>query len=156
MNGFRTGFDIGYCGPTNRRDLAHNIQLWIGTKTQLWNKVMDEVKLGRYPGPFEEPPYKQFIQSPIGLVPKANNKVRLIFHLSYDFEWKNSGSLNHHTPKEWCSVKYNDIDYAIGVCLKLLEEMTKEGKDEKQTIYYGKTDTSSAFRQVPLKPSQYK
>ena len=158
MNGFRKGFNIGYCGPSDRRDLTDNILLWIGTKTQLWNKVMDEVKLGRYAGPFEEPLYKHFIQSPIGLVPKANNKVRLIFHLSYDFEGKNGGSLNHHTPKEWCSVKYNDIDYAIGVSLKLLEEAAKEGnrKDDKQTIYYGKTDASSAFRQIPLKPSQYK
>ena len=46
---------------------------------------MKEVKVGRYCRPFEQIPYANYIQSPIGLVPKAGGKMRLIFHLSYDF-----------------------------------------------------------------------
>ena len=78
---------------------------------------MKEVSLGRYAGPFVSIPYKTFMQSPIGLVPKVGNKTRLIFHLSFDFNGK--GSLNSHTPKEWCTVKYNDLDSAVSLCLKL-------------------------------------
>ena len=46
---------------------------------------MKEVKLGRYAGPFPTIPYEEdFIQSPIGLVPKDQGcDTRLIFHLSY-------------------------------------------------------------------------
>ena len=35
---------------------------------------MKEVKEGRYAGPFKDNPYKYYIQSPIGLVPKDNGK----------------------------------------------------------------------------------
>ena len=45
---------------------APNLKLTVGNETILWNKVMKEVKAKRYAGPFTE----DFIQSPIGLVPK--------------------------------------------------------------------------------------
>ena len=64
-----------------------NLKLNIGDEVDLWNKVMKEVKLGRYAGPFKEIPDEfadDFIQSLIGLVPKDDGKdTRLIFHLSY-------------------------------------------------------------------------
>ena len=85
IKGFTYGFDLGYRGPTDRADSSNNLPLTVGNSTILWNKVMGEVELGRYAGPFEIPPYKTYMQSPIGLVPKANNKTRLIFHLSFDF-----------------------------------------------------------------------
>ena len=57
---------------------------------------MKEVKEERYAGPFSEPPFTEFIQSPIGLVPKDNGKAtRLIFHLLYP---KDSVSINLATP----------------------------------------------------------
>ena len=114
--GFTTGFDIGYEGPINRQSVSENIPLKIGSKEELWNKLMKEVKLRRVAGPYKKIPYKNFIQSPIGLVPKDGGlKTRLIFHLSYDF--KDDKSVNYHTPKERCSVKYCDLDYAISMCL---------------------------------------
>ena len=105
----------------------------------MWEKIISEVKAGRYAGPFNDPPYKNFIQSPLGLVPKANGKTRLIFHLSYDFEEK---SVNHYIPSELCSVKYNDLDSAIEYTLAL----------EEKPIFYGKTDFSNVYRFVPLSP----
>ena len=158
LQGFTEGFSIGHEGPTNRNDTSRNLPLRVGSKVQLWNKVMDEVQLGRYAGPFEKPPFTNFIQSPIGLVPKANNKVCLIFHLSYDFESKHDDednldkhrSLNYHTPQEKCSVKYNDLDHAVQVSLQLIEEekckssSLSSGKqdDEPVILFYGKTDAS--------------
>ena len=45
---------------------------------------MKEVRLKHFVGPFEEVPYDNFIQSPIGLVPKSEpGETRLIFHLSH-------------------------------------------------------------------------
>ena len=91
------------------RTQQKNLPFTIGTPVILWNKVMDEVELGRYAGPFEEIPYTDnFVQSPIGLVPKDGGKTRLIFHLSYRF--KSGGeSINYWMLEELCSVKYNDL-----------------------------------------------
>ena len=165
IKGFTEGFDIGYRGPSERRHLSSNIPLHVGSPEDLWGKIMKEVKARRYSGPFNVPPYKSYIQSPIGLVPKAGGQTRLIFHLSFDFgKDEDSKSLNHHTPEELCSVKYRDLDYAVKMCLALLvgeDTQNSVNDEEKQdtsssAIYFGKTDICSAFRNLPLLPNQRK
>ena len=119
---FTRGFDIGYRGPTVRKSSSQNIPLTVGTKLDIWTKVIQEVRLGRYAGPFKEIPFTSYIQSPIGLVPKGNNQTRLIFHLSFDFgEKEEDKSLNFHTPEDCSSVKYKDLDYAVQARLRLRE-----------------------------------
>ena len=110
---------------------------------------MKEVKEERFAGPFCKPPFKHFIQSPVGLVPKAGGKTRLIFHLSYNFSkaWCDQ-SVNFFIPKHKCSVKYHDLDSAVNACLELSQVGQQKGK--KGTIYIGKSDGLSAFHQVLL------
>ena len=114
---------------------------------------MDEVRQNRYAGPFTEPPYENYIQSPIGLVPKSGSKTktRLIFHLSYDFgETTDKRSFNFHTPDEWCTVKYRDLDHAIKNCLKLVEQYRQRyGDEDNCMIFFAKSDLTVAFRQLP-------
>ena len=151
IQGFSQGFNIGYRGPLNRQSKSDNIPLSIGNKIDLWNKIMKEINLKRFAGPFDEIPYEFFIQSPIGLVPKAGDQMRLIFHLSYDFgKLECEKSVNYHTPDELCSIRYNDLDHAITNSLHILEEF-----GHQTTIYYGKTDVRSAFRVAPLKLSNF-
>ena len=104
---FTEGFDFGYRGPDKRRHFSDNIPVRVGSKPELWNKVMKEVKLGRYAGPFRNSPHSgYFMQSHIGLVLKARNQTCLIFHLSYDFGTnENKECFNYHTPAEQCLVK---------------------------------------------------
>ena len=84
ITGYRQGFDIGYHGSQNVQITSKNLVLRVGSEIELWNKVMKEVKLKRYAGPFKVIPYNNYIQSPIGLVPKDGGRdTRLIFHLSY-------------------------------------------------------------------------
>ena len=118
----------------------------------MWNKIMKEVEEGRIAGPFDDIPYDNYIQSPIGLVPKAGNKTRLIFHLSYDFkedDMEPNNSLNACTPKEKCTVKYNDLDAAIENCIRVAQEAMK--KEGTEIVFLGKTDLSSAFRVLPTR-----
>ena len=112
-NGLTNGFSLEYEGPTNRQSMSRNIPLTVGNKTELWNKLMKEVKAKRVAGPFNKVPFEHFAQSPIGLVPKANDQTRLIFHLSYNFKSDGLKSINHFIPKEKCMVKYRDLDYAV-------------------------------------------
>ena len=147
LDGFKYGFDIGYEGPDLRKDESKNIPFReVGSTEELWEKVMKEVSLGRYAGPYEEVPYEFFMQSPIGLVPKAGNKTRLIFHLSYEFKSGNP-LLNAATPVHKCSVCYPDMDWALQTCFAL------DVLDDQGVIYFAKTDVQSAFRVLLLNPN---
>ena len=143
VQGFRTGFSLGYQGPKKVRRFAPNLKLTIGSKLDIWNKVMVEVQAGRYAGPFDRPPFKYFIQSPIGLVPKdKGKKTRLIFHLSYP---KDGESVNSGIPDELCSVKYPDFQQAVEICLR-------SGKG----CHVAKSDMARAFRNVPMNKQSWK
>ena len=147
VEGFTHGFDIRYEGMEERKDIADNIPLKVGNKVELWNKIMKEVKEKRFLGPYEKIPFDKFVQSPIGLVPKAGGKTRLIFHLSYDFKGGTGHeSINFNTPQKLCKVKYLDLDYAIRCAFKWGEP----GK-----CFFSKTDVQSAFRLVPLSKKAY-
>ena len=115
---FRNGFSLGYEGSSKVQITAPNLKFTgVGNNIILWNKVMKEVKAGRYAGPYESIPFKHFIQSPIGLVPKDNgHDTRLIFHLSYP-RGANSTSVNANTPPEYCKVKYPDFNRAVELCI---------------------------------------
>ena len=120
--------------------------LHVGSEVELWNKIMKEVKLKRFVGPFNNIPYDSYIQSPVGLVPKDSGaKTRLIFHLSYPHRGKHSSSVNANTPRELCRVKYSDFDMAISRCLH-------EGKSCK----VGKSDIQSAFRNLGILKQHWK
>ena len=137
VQGFRNGFSLEYKGPKKVCRTARNLPLRVGNKFELWNKVMKEVKAERYAGPFEEIPFKNYIQSPIGLVPKdKGTKTRLIFHLSHP---KKGDSVNSGIPEEMCSVEYPDFMDALKICIKA-------GKG----CSCAKSDMSMAFRNVPM------
>ena len=162
INGFKNGFPLGYEGPRNRKDTADNIPFspGIGNKFELWRKIMKEVELGRYLGPWKEDdiPFEHFMQSPIGLVLKNENKTRLIFHLSYKFKNGNE-SINYWIPKEKCSVKYKDIDHAVGNCLKYIKRMRKSVHNSTFTmecLFFRKTDLQSTFRLLGMRRCDWK
>ena len=144
-DGFTIGFSIGYQGPEKVKITSPNLKFReVGDPITLWNKVMKEVKQNRCAGPFEEIPFENYIQSPIGLVPKDGDKdTRLIFHLSYP---RDRGiSVNANTPIELCSVQYPDFNEAIQLCLR-------EGKACK----IAKSDMKSAFRNLGIKKEHWK
>ena len=145
VDGFQNGFSIGYNGPKNIQQTAPNLPLNVGTEADLWNKVMKEVKLKRFAGPYEKVPFDNFIQSPIGLVPKDGGmQTRLTFHLSYPRTGRGN-SVNASTPQELCKVHYSDFDAAIARCLT-------EGKLCK----LGKSDVQSTFRNLGILPEHWK
>ena len=146
--GFQLGFPIGYQGPVVRQSYSHNIPFMpgVGNKLVMWNKIMKEVQEGWVAGPFKEVPYSNFIQSPIGLVPKSGNKTRLIFHLSYNFTGDEEAgkSLNYFTPRELCTTRYHDLDFAVMSCLC-------HSGNQKCPLVLAKTNLSSTFRMLPIR-----
>ena len=147
VTSFQRGFPINYRGPRDRKDMSKNIPFTVGDKHVMWGHLMKEVKAGRYAGPFNTVPFEHFIQSPIGLVPKAGGKTRLIFHLSYKFKNGNE-SVNYWTPEELCSVKYNDLDQTVMNALHFISQGASR-------IYLAKTNLMAAFRGLPILPGDW-
>ena len=67
--------------------------------------------------------------------------------MSYNFgkKWQQR-SINFHTPEELCSVKYNDLDHAVKVSLRILGDQ----KNSDQ-LFFAKSDFLNAFRILPGK-----
>ena len=94
-------------------------------------------------------------------MPKAGgDQTRLIFHLSYNFSGEESGkSVNYHTPKNLCSMKYYDLDHAVENYLRIRESEQRRQDNcssyRPVVVRAGKTDIKSAFRVAPLKRSSW-
>ena len=147
VESFQNGFNLGYQGRTDIQRKAPNLKLRIGSPTVLWNKVMKEVKLKRFAGPFKDPLFKHFVQSPIGLVPKDGGiNTRLIFHLSYP---RDGDLINSCTPAELCKVKYPDFDEAVKRCMEEFERLSQF--EVLDRIFLGKSDFTSAFRNLGMR-----
>ena len=146
VNGFKTGFILNYRGrKTNILQTSPNLPFRIGSEEILWDKVMKEVKAKCFAGPFKTPPFSNYIQSPIGLVPKDNGKdTQLIFHLSYPRSEKKL-SVNANIPKKFCTVVYPEFEQAIQLC-----------KSAGISAFAGKSDMKSAFRHLPMKVSEFR
>ena len=99
-------------------------------------KLNKELLKDRIAGPFDSPPFSNFVCSPIGAVPKKQSgKFRLIHHLSYP----HGQSVNDTIPREFSSVSYASLDDAIQ-----LIKATWKG------AFLAKTDIEAAFRIVPI------
>ena len=138
INGFRYGFSLEYEGNRHVKRTASNLKFRIGTPAEMWSKIMKEVEAGHHAGPYEHPPFEEFIQSPIGLVPKeGGKKTRLIFHLSYP---RGGDFVNSGIPYDKCRVTYPDFQQAVQMCIC-----------QGLSCHIGKSDMTTAFRHVPLR-----
>ena len=141
-NNFRYGADVGFTGRRTAR-FSRNLPTILSQPGIVSENLSKEVALGRVAGPFPSPPLPNFQVSPIGLVPKKHSaKFRTIFHLS--FPKSGDTSINSSIPKEDLSLQYTTIDNAIKAILGLGQE-----------CFLAKTDIESAFRLIPLRPSDY-
>ena len=138
----RHGADVGYKGP-RRATFSKNLPTATAQPEIVSANLEKEVALGRVAGPFANPPFPNFHVSPIGLVPKKHStKFRTIFHLSYPKS--GASSINYSIPKEEYGLQYITIDNAIHGIL-----------NSGPGCFLAKTDIESAFRLIPLKPSDY-
>ena len=105
------------------------------------SKLENEINLGRIGGPFIHRPFANLQCSPIGLVPKSQQgSFRLIHHLSFP----EGNSVNDFIDKDECKVHYASFDTAVNLAMSL-----------GPNAWLAKTDIKSAFRLLPVSPSDY-
>lgn len=100
--------------------------------------VHKELAAGRILGPFESPPFSNFVSSPLGLVPKKDpGEFRVIHDLSYP----KGRSVNDAIPQDLTSVVYEDFDTVVSILAKL-----------PMGALMAKVDIQHAFRILPIHP----
>lgn len=139
IQGFTDGFHIQYTGPRHFRD-SKNLTSIIQNPHIAQQKIRKELEMQRIGGPFDTPPFTNMQISPLGLVPKNGGDFRLIHHLSYP----ENQSINHYIPQSECSVHYSCIDDAAAIVAVL-----------GQGTLLAKSDIKSAFRLVPVNPTDF-
>ena len=121
-------------------DADRNSQSAIKLPHVVTKKIDQEVASGRISGPYATSPYEQFVVSPLGIrEKKVPGTYRVIHDLSYPY---NSESVNANIPRECASVQYSSIVDAI-------RNINIFGPG----CYLAKSDIKSAFRIIPIHPS---
>lgn len=140
ISGFKFGFRLGAIG-TKANCNAKNHKSALDNPVLVMEKLAKEIIKGRISGPFKKPPFRDFICSPLGLVPKSvPGKYRLIHDLSFP----KGNSVNSLIPPENSIVKYDCINNVVNLV-----------KFFRQDALLSKCDIEDAFRIICLHPSDY-
>ena len=140
ITGFTLGFRLDFVGE-RKNSFAPNLLSAREFPEVIDSKIASEVALGRIVGPFDSPPVQPLWVSPVGVVPKKiKGEYRMIQHLSYP----EGSSVNDGIPRELSTVHYATVDDAIA----LIKKCGRGGA-------LAKTDIKSAFRILPVHPSDY-
>ena len=106
------------------------------------DKLSSELINKRIAGPFKTPPFPNFKVSPLSIREKSEpGKFRLLHNLSYPYD---SSSVNGGIPQQHKTVTYATVQTAI-------TKINQLGKN----CFLAKADIQSAYRMVPIHPSQY-
>jgi hypothetical protein len=140
INTLEFGARIGYTGPRCAR-IRKN---WPSTKLcpdKVRTIIRDDVIKGRKVGPFSTPPFKNFVGSPLGAIPrKLSDKIRLIHDLSFP----PGVSVNDGIPHEFATVQYMALDDAI-------KEIVTSGPG----TLLAKLDLKDAYKHIVVHPDDW-
>ena len=141
VQGFTFGFKLNNCKFTPNLEVKNLLSASKHPEI-IETKLNKELIEGRLAGPFDHSPFQDFVVSPIGLQPKkVENEFRLIHHLSHP----KGSSINDGISEEYSKVRYATVPEAV-------EYIKKSG----QSCFLAKTDIKSAFKIIPIHPSDYK
>ncbi len=110
---------------------------------QVIKVLKKEVSTSRVAGPFDSQPVQSLRTHPLGLVPKPNQAWRYIY--DHSMEDPSGLSVNNQVPENRRRVKYTLFQ-------EVIQNIVKMGRNTQLF----KTDIRSAFRLLPLHPSQYR
>ena len=115
-----------------------------------WNSVIDlrdavkksiehDISMNWKVGPFLEPPFENFVGSPMGAFAKSSKTC-----VTHDLSWPPERSINCFIPSELCSVKYISVEDAVSLV-----------KERGPGCLMSKVDLSNAYKQVGVRPKDW-
>lgn len=136
-----TGVRIGR-PPADSIIINHNWPSAIEFHDQVTAIIHADLQAGKLLGPFLDPPFENYIISPLGAFQKRNStKVRLIHDLSYPAK----GSVNSLIDPADFSLSYASIDDAVDFIAKL----------DSPSIYMSKMDLKDAYKTIFIAPNDW-
>ena len=134
------GVSIGYTGPRAPR-ISHNWPSAFDHFDAVQQCIEKDIRLGVTAGPFDSPPFENFVGSPMGaFTKKRSTKVRVIHNLS----WPPGSSINDFIDIEDYRVKYMSVDDVV-------EQIRLLGPG----CQLAKLDLADAFKHIPVTPSDW-
>ena len=137
VDGFTNGFSIQSTFSKKISSFPPNHKSARDNGSIVTAKLDKEVQKGRVRGPFDKPPFDNFVCSPLGLVPKKESGQ---FRLIHDLSYPKGNSVNSCIASEFSAVQYQNIETVIGL-----------------VQYFGhnclmsKADIQDAFYLIPIK-----
>ena len=136
------GVPIYYNGP-GLPNVYKNWNSCIKLSAEVTKNIADEVSKGRKLGPYLNPPFSNYVGSPMGAFQKPSTggiKTRIITDLS----WPPGTSINDYISKECSTVSYVTIDHAV--------EMVKACGQGCEMM---KLDLTDAYRNIVVQPESW-
>ena len=144
-NGLSDGFDTLVPSVTLPNKECKNLLSARRNPSDVQDLIEKECSKGYLYGPFDKPPFDNFRVSPLGLaIGKYSGKKRLIVDLSSPHDDPFHSSINGLIDKDSCSLTYVKLDDAI----KAIQHCG-------QGALLCKMDIADAFKQLPIKSSQW-
>ncbi len=144
LSGLSYGFDPGVVCALSQNHICNNLQSAHAEPDVVNDLIGKEVKSGFMIGPFNEPPFKVFRVSPIGIATgKFSGKKRLIIDLSSPHN-STVPSINSLIPLDEFSLRYHDIEQAVELI-----------KIAGRGAWLAKVDITSAFKVMPIHPDSW-
>lgn len=104
--------------------------------------IQRNIAMNRIAGPYENPPYEEYMCNPMAAVPKSTEgELRILTNMSYP----DGTSVNDGIDREDCTVQYATFQDVI----KFIQSC--KGKP----VFLAKTDIKDAFRIIPISPEDY-
>ena len=138
-----SGVQIGYEGSTNRRVRQPNHRSVLLQADVIASSIESEIQKGRIKEITALPDDRYFC-SPIGLVPKLSDGVQTGWRVIFDLSSPRRRSVNDGIPTQYGAIVYETLDDAIQL-------VAKAGRGAVMM----KRDLKSAFRHVPVNPSDH-
>jgi hypothetical protein len=146
------GVRIGYNGPRDKFRPSPNLPILPEHESFVDSEIQKEVDSKRRIGPFDKPPFDNFIISPIGVVTKRlSSKLRMIHHLSWPrHQSADSDSINEHISPEDSETQLQSFDDAVHILAGLNPKLSKS-----DSIRLIKLDVKGAYRLVFIHPDDW-
>ena len=141
VDGFKNGFPIPSTKAPSELPFPRNHESCRSNPDVVRTKLDNELLKDRIAGPFSDPPFSDFVCSPLGLVPKSSSNS---FRLIHDLSFPKHDSVNSHIDPAFTSVQYETLDDCVAIIQKL-----------GPGSLIAKADLEDAFRILPISPSSY-
>lgn len=141
IDGFTFGFPIPSSKDTSSATPPRNHNSALSQPNEVQKKLRAELDAGRISGPFQTPPFTNFVSSPLGLVPKSDG---VSFRLIHDLSYPPKDSVNSHIDPTLTSVNYETLDHCVAIAQRI-----------GRNALIAKADIQDAFRLLPIHPVSY-